>query len=864
MRCSEACMLCVYITMCFYSFYWLQVATSDEFAEVVSAFPPIWHTNYYERIVGGGLCMPDMKPAADPYNYNTNYTGTTTWDKLHPETTLIIIWCSEGFNDQSLENDLQNGYIAKFKLLMHFQYQNCNLRSLSKTIFKGLSRLRVVILSYNKLHFVSTNAFNDLVSLIWLRIDYNELDNITTEHFCYTSKLEFLQLRSNKFDGIRETHNISNGTCANLTFNSLVLSNNAIVESKINYRSFHVNGVLSLTNCSIKKISKESFEGLEHLLDIDLSDNEITNLDENTFDYMRNQLQKISLSNNRLNYLHSDYFRALNISYLMLDHNDIEFLNGSLSHIHNLKVLNISSNKLQSVSGLFQNMTKLTVLNISGNYVQNVTGDEFYLTNGIEKLDFSRNCLLNIPAKLFANLEMLNELWLNSNNITVISNKALSKCTKLSHLYLSKNSLENISLLQLHSDKFIYLNIVDNKLTELPTGYNESIGRCYSYFNLQTLNASRNKIETFQAKCFYSLRNLSLSFNNIEHIPVLSHLPKLNQIDLRGNRIADLAPENVLCSEESSLRKLDIGDNKIEIIATGIFEKCTNLEILLLDNNHLSAMDVQFPVSLKVLHLSRNRFSCECALAPFVDYVKLLKTDNITCSVNGNYVDIKAAGIKPCVSNTLSHVLIESLVPPASFLLLAGIIIVLIFRYRYEIEVIAFYKWNIRFRCCCRKRKSDPMNYKYDVFVCFAEEDVNYVRNTLVPLLEPKFKLCIYYRDFPVGEDIAEAILDVIESSAVTLVVLSQSFIQSRWGTFEFRNAHHHTMRSHDKKLLIIVLENSVLEMKLDLTLRSILYSKAYLTKDDKLFEQKLLHAMPDHASEDQSRINFEVELLIN
>ncbi|XP_053397412.1 carboxypeptidase N subunit 2-like [Mercenaria mercenaria] len=490
--------LCIYLTLLFSNFSWLQVAASDYVPIIQSAFPPVWHTNYYDRIVGGAVCSPYGIPAADPkYISETYYTGTTTWNELHPETTLIIIGCPYGLETKSLESDLNNGYVAKFKLLMHFHYEGCILRSLSNNAFKGLSRLRVVLLKSINLHFVSTNAFKDLVNLIWLSMDNNELNKITTEHFCYNSKLEFLQLRSNKLDGIRETHNVSNGTCANLTFNSLVLDNNAIVESKINYRSFRVNSVLSLINCSLKKISKESFEGLENLLDIDLSDNEITYLDENTFDDMRNQLQIIFLSNNRLVYLHSDYFRVLNISYLMLDHNDIEFINGSLYHIHNLKVLDISSNKLQCVSRLFQNMTKLTVLNISDNYIQSVKGDEFYLTNGIKKLDFSRNLLLNIPAKLFANLEMLEELRLDSNNITVISNKVFSKCTKLSHLYLSKNSLENINLLELHSDKLIYLDITDNKLTELPTGYNESTRTCYSYLSLQTLNASRNKIESF-------------------------------------------------------------------------------------------------------------------------------------------------------------------------------------------------------------------------------------------------------------------------------------------------------------------------------------------------------------------------------
>lgn len=78
------------------------------------------------------------------------------------------------------------------------------------------------------------------------------------------------------------------------------------------------------------------------------------------------------------------------------------------------------------------------------------------------------------------------------------------------------------------------------------------------------------------------------------------------------------------------------------------------------------------------------------------------------------------------------------------------------------------------------------------------------------------------------------------------IIVLSESFIRSRWGTFEFRNAHFAVIRNENKKLMVILLNNEVLKMKLDLTLRSILYTNAYLSVDDDLFTEKLLHSLPE------------------
>ncbi|XP_052257961.1 toll-like receptor Tollo [Dreissena polymorpha] len=108
--------------------------------------------------------------------------------------------------------------------------------------------------------------------------------------------------------------------------------------------------------------------------------------------------------------------------------------------------------------------------------------------------------------------------------------------------------------------------------------------------------------------------------------------------------------------------------------------------------------------------------------------------------------------------------------------------------------------------------------------------------------------------DFQVGDDIADAILKGIKESAVTIILLTDSFLKSRWGRFEFRQAHHHMMFSSHQKLVIIILEKSVLSQKLDLTLKSILYTKKYLQSWDNLFKEKLLHLVDSVSEHSETR----------
>ena len=64
--------------------------------------------------------------------------------------------------------------------------------------------------------------------------------------------------------------------------------------------------------------------------------------------------------------------------------------------------------------------------------------------------------------------------------------------------------------------------------------------------------------------------------------------------------------------------------------------------------------------------------------------------------------------------------------------------------------------------------------------------DSEYVEETLEPTLQDKgFKCLIHVRDFLPGLAITEQISKAVNSSSVTLIVLSRDFLQSSWGQHE-------------------------------------------------------------------------------
>ena len=72
----------------------------------------------------------------------------------------------------------------------------------------------------------------------------------------------------------------------------------------------------------ISALSAGSFTGLDRIVDIDLSNNQISNIENNTFQAVALSLQVLKLGHNRIEKVETGLFSGLSLSSLVLSHND--------------------------------------------------------------------------------------------------------------------------------------------------------------------------------------------------------------------------------------------------------------------------------------------------------------------------------------------------------------------------------------------------------------------------------------------------------------------------------------------------------------------------------------------------------------
>ena len=85
---------------------------------------------------------------------------------------------------------------------------------------------------------------------------------------------------------------------------------------------------------------------------------------------------------------------------------------------------------------------------------------------------------------------------------------------------------------------------------------------------------------------------------------------------------------------------------------------------------------------------------------------------------------------------------------------------------------------------------SDDFDKPYDVFISYSNEDKDLVEEKLVPALEDQnsdltYRCLVHVRDFIPGRPIMDQIVNAVDSSKCTLIVLSKNYLQSDWGRLE-------------------------------------------------------------------------------
>lgn len=817
---------------------------------LVYANPPMWHLNYKDRL----LVMSDTlnyirnKHKTDIYQTNLSGASKFPWTDLPSDIIIIQMQCSDKYDNLELMKQIGEGYFGRYyRFLQYLRVTNCFLENLTSKTFQRLTRLSSLIIESKHLKYLPPNVFSNLPNIILIKINFGNLTTISSNLFCNNPRIVFVNFSFNNLQAITSGE-LGNETCHAGTINSLVFSGNKFEKlMEVNFERFLLNGILSLSHNSIRFISNASFSGLSNVRTIDLSYNKIEYIQENSFLSLTETLQYINvMSNNISNINASALFSGPFLKVVILHTNRIDTISGTFSNLKNLGILELKNNRLTSVPReTFYGLASLTILTLDNNKIEFVDKGVFDQYKNLEQLSISVNQISELPKDIFKFTTSLWSLKMKYNSIKTLDEGIFENCLKLNHLNVKSNQLSGIKRLTFTPGHISYIELSNNKLSALPTFTKPNCTDCYNFLTLKEIKFYYNSITYVNASCFQTLQILGVSYNEINSMDGFGAMSKLTKLRIRHNKISTI-PVREMSKLCQNLIQLDIGENMIQNIAKRTFSNCKHLEILKLDKNLIQTFNPVTFSAFSELYLSMNPLECDCQNEDFfnwIEYNKKVSLDDMRCSTGKLIKEVK---ISECYSSASFKSLAKQIGIPLSVLLVLSLAVAgFVFRFRHEIQIIAFYKWNIRLSCCCMKKQDVNTDFKYDAFVCFAEENINYVTDCLIPFLEPKYRLCVYYRDFPLGEDIAEAILDVINQSAVIIILLSQDFVKSRWGAFEFRNAHHAAITNKDKRLIIIVLDDSVLNSKLDLTLKSIIYTKAYLKKNDKLFEEKLLHAMP-------------------
>ena len=379
--------------------------------------------------------------------------------------------------------------------------------------------------------------------------------------------------------------------------------------------------------------------------------------------------------------------------------------------------------------------------------------------NLVESLDLSGNILYSWigPIGPFPSIKSLN---LSRNYCSHLESGIFTYMSSLENLYLQQNFLGIPLASDTNGAIFKYLN------------------------NLRVLDLSVNQIRHLPPKVFVHLQKLqmlNLSINIItEWTTEIDTLYELQHVDLKSNALSAL-PQSVMShfdefmSREQKVFTIDMGKNPLKCT-------CKYEQFLTWMVKHKS-----FFVGFETYNITDDSGT------PLTSEECIIKVNNFT---------------KACRSFTLLIILCTIGITLFISLVTSG----LIYKNRWKLRYL-LYMNKRRFFGYRAVPDYEPIeNFRYDAFISYAEENIRFILDGIIPKLEREHELslCIHQRDFIAGNAVTENIINAIQSSKKTVVVLSRDFLKSKWCLYEFHMARMESFYSRDGNsiLVVVMLEN--------------------------------------------------------
>ncbi|KAL4231571.1 hypothetical protein ACF0H5_009152 [Mactra antiquata] len=573
----------------------------------------------------------------------------------------------------------------------------------------------------------------------------------------------------------------------------------------------------------IKTIKNDSLESFTGLISLSLTGNHI---EAKSLRYLLGVLCHVKITMLTLNSMGSSIrslqiFSLLNnceIKELFMKRNAfVNITRGIVQHFDNVKFLDLCQNRIK----LFQ----LTYM------------------KSLEKLELSHNRLTNVPIFCMGNktsasmVPKIRGFFIRYNYITNINPKSFECLTSLIELRLGGNHIAVFP-----NDMLLKMPFIQSLTIQPYNDYNTYVEKyafrsnSLSYLQFESLNRPANLIfhsinDTF--KNSPNLTYLHLAFIYMNTLPVsslhglfapLKRLKNFSCYDCEIQR-----NPSIFIGDMTELVKLNLEENSLESINDNSISSKRYLKFLYLNDNkfsHLSRqiLPIEFLNQLDLVDFAENPFLCNCALEWFIEW---LKTTDTKIRHSDHYI---CAGPDRLAGKSLFDVEFTYFECHPLKPWMWAIIIVSFFLVILIISVLVYCnRWNIKhliylYRMKRNYKQIDGDNYLYDAFVAYSQDDSDWVIDKLLPILETEsgYKLCIHERDFGVGAYINDNIVQNINNSKRMILVLSESFVNSGWCTFELKVALGKHIEEDFPVIVIILQEvrhmNSSLKILLKMT----------------------------------------------
>lgn len=728
--------------------------------------------------------------------------------------------------------------LREMRLLKTVDLGENKIDSIDPDSFYGMSNLYGLRLIGNRLRNITSNLFDNLVSLQILNLAHNQIDYVAIDAFQNISSIQAIRLDGNRLPSMEYLfRNVSSLIWLNVSDNVLNDFDYNMLPEQLQWLDMHKNYLTELSNkngVSIKirtldvrynyltYISPSSIpDSVEILL---MNDNQIMTVETGTF------LKKINITRADM---YSNQIGQLDINALRLS---------PVNASRPLPEFYIGRNPFQCDC----KMEWLQRINSLGNLRQ------YPLV-----MDMS-----SIYCKLLYNRE-------NKYIPLLEINPAQFVCTYKTHCFAVCQCCEFDACdcemtcpanCTCYHDQPWSSNIVDcysSNYTELPAKIPMDATEVYLDGNI---------FSHLSSHALLGRKNLRILFANNSGIrsvrnDTFTGLKRLAVLHLENNEIERFDGSEFNTVE--NLRELYLQHNLIRYVNNMTFEPLKSLQVLRLDHNRLYDYDVwilSVNIHLVKLYLSHNPWSCDCEFVQsFRRYMMLAPDDKVAdssivmCHSDGTRdVSIRDQNATECSSffgSIVENRIVRDVLPMAltalCIILALVLILYLLVVYREECRAWVYYKCGFRI---CHKTVPFEDDRMYDAYVTYSLKDDGFVAQMLAPGLEqgnPRYRVGLHYRDFNVSSFVADTIVEAIESSKRTILVVSKNFVESEWCRFEFKSALHEGLKDKKGRLIIVAL-GEIQPNDVDPELRVYMKNAVQVHWGDRMFWEKLKFAMPD------------------